>query len=96
MESNDPLFHAPIVAKGAALLDEVMPGWADRIDLDTLAFPSCDHCVLGQLYGHYVNGRLFLDEVYLPVRDAFVVSGQAAYDALRTAWVSEIIQRWTP
>lgn len=39
------------VARGIALLDEKMPGWADKIDLDTLAISSGTHCVTAQLSG---------------------------------------------
>jgi hypothetical protein len=38
------------VARGAALLDEKLPGWADRIDLDRLDLASPCRCVLGQLW----------------------------------------------
>lgn len=38
------------VRRGAALLDEKYPGWADRIELDRLDLGSCTTCVLGQLY----------------------------------------------
>ena len=38
------------VARGAALLDEKMPGWAERIDLNVLNLASSCRCVLGQLH----------------------------------------------
>ncbi len=38
------------VARGAALLDEKMPGWAEHIDLDVLSLASSCRCVLGQLH----------------------------------------------
>lgn len=38
------------VARGVALLDEVMPGWADRIDLLRLDIDVPAHCVIGQLH----------------------------------------------
>lgn len=34
---------------GAAILDERVPGWASKIDLDELRLSSCTQCVLGQL-----------------------------------------------
>lgn len=37
-------------AKGAALLDERMPGWHARIDLDRLDLADGKQCVLGQLF----------------------------------------------
>lgn len=47
------------VARGAALLDRVAPGWYDSIDLDHLALDSSTSCVLGQMFrteGHYATG----------------------------------------
>lgn len=41
----------PSVQRGAALLDQAMPGWHDRIDTDRLDLRFTDRCVLGQLYG---------------------------------------------
>lgn len=38
------------VARGAALLDEKLPGWDQRIDLAGLELASCYRCVLGQLF----------------------------------------------
>ena len=58
------------VRRGVALLDRVMPGWHDRIDVDTLDINFCHRCVLGQLFGGnydlgvstvFVNRELFDD-----------------------------------
>jgi len=38
------------VARGAALLDEKLPGWDQRIDLDRLNLGDCFTCILGQLF----------------------------------------------
>ena len=38
------------VARGAALLDEKLPGWVHRIDLDKLDLGSPCRCVLGQTW----------------------------------------------
>lgn len=40
-------------AAGAAVLDDLHPGWAYRINVDRLAMSNGSDCVLGQLYGHY-------------------------------------------
>lgn len=40
---------AACVARGAAYLDETRPGWAARIDTETLNMSSTTDCVLGQL-----------------------------------------------
>lgn len=39
------------VAKGAAHLDQLRPGWFRDVDTGTLTLSSCQQCVLGQLYG---------------------------------------------
>jgi hypothetical protein len=39
--------------RGAALLDQLQPGWRDQIDVASLALNDCAACVLGQLYGSY-------------------------------------------
>ena len=49
------------VARGAALLDTVRPGWFREVAVDRLTLDSCSRCFLGQLYGDYADGlnRLF-------------------------------------
>lgn len=44
-----PTVIDPRVRRGAELLDERMPGWADRIDLDKFNLASGHCCVRGQL-----------------------------------------------
>ena len=44
------------VANGVALLNEKVPGWRDRIDLQTFDINSFQKCVLAQLYGSYFDG----------------------------------------
>lgn len=39
------------IARGAALLDEKVPGWPDKVDLDKLDLGSCSKCMVGQLTG---------------------------------------------
>lgn len=39
------------VARGAAHLDQVKPGWWNQIDVGTLTLSSCERCVIGQLAG---------------------------------------------
>lgn len=48
-------------ARGAALLDEKNPGWADRIDLSALSMGNPDRCILGQLYGGFLTALVALD-----------------------------------
>lgn len=42
---------------GAALLEEKMPGWRTRINLETLDLSHPEQCVLGQLYGDFTTGQ---------------------------------------
>jgi hypothetical protein len=45
------------VQTGIEALDEHFgdSSWAKKIDLDTFAFESTDNCVLGQLFGDYME-----------------------------------------
>lgn len=38
------------VRRGAAFLDEVSPGWHDRINLADFDITDCSKCVVGQLF----------------------------------------------
>ncbi|GIV61794.1 MAG: hypothetical protein KatS3mg044_0660 [Rhodothermaceae bacterium] len=44
------------VARGAAYLDAVDPGWHHRLDLATLTLADGTCCVLGQLHGEFRQG----------------------------------------
>ena len=39
------------VAKGAALMDEKVPGWERKIDTASLDMGQCPRCVIGQVLG---------------------------------------------
>ncbi len=41
---------------GAQLLDSKQPGWAERINLESLDLTHYKYCILGQLYGTYGEG----------------------------------------
>ena len=43
-------------ARGAALLDDRDPGWAERVDPGALHLSDGEACVLGQLWGEYRHG----------------------------------------
>lgn len=84
--------------RGAELLDEVLPGWADHINLDEFDMKSCCDCALGQLFGEYMEGRNRLG-VQAPVELGFdlpvLCPGErdVRFSALTTAWVAEIEAR---
>ena len=44
------------VLNGIELLDKEFPNWEEAIDLDKLAIEDCNHCILGQLFGEYIDG----------------------------------------
>jgi hypothetical protein len=46
------------VALGAAWLDEYREGWFNEVDLGQLILSSPCRCVLGQLYGEYMDAPL--------------------------------------
>ncbi len=48
------------VEAGAKLLDEKVPGWREKIDLDSLDVGNHSSCILGQLYGEYSAGMRLL------------------------------------
>jgi hypothetical protein len=49
------------VARGAALLDEKLPGWHERIDLDRLDLASSCDCVLGQEFADHSDAKADVD-----------------------------------
>jgi hypothetical protein len=79
------------IPAAARLLDRVIPGWALLINLSKLSMYIHDYCVLGQLYGGFVQGveKLFgVDaHLFLPLNWAF-----GTY-ASETAWIEEINKR---
>jgi len=47
---------AQAVSRGAALLDAKRPGWVSEIQWSALELEDPLYCILGQLYGDYVDG----------------------------------------
>lgn len=70
------------VAVGAALLDQTVPGWWQRVDLETLDICRYNRCVLGQLFGDWIVG---LDALFgtMPAGAEWVAAEQAGF------WVNE-------
>ena len=89
--------YADRVRTGVALLDEKVPGWFERIDLDRLDMDSCARCVLGQLFGSFVRGSLAVgfdmsgnDEV---AAGFDLYYGEIGYRTLTRLWTYVIRQR---
>lgn len=81
------------VAAGAAWLDENRPDWMDRIFLNSLDVSDCTLCVLGQVYGGWMEAPDDAkydeeDEDYLsPARvRGFEKYGKERYEALTAEW----------
>lgn len=104
-----PEAAAARAARGAAFLDSADPGWAVRVDPDSLELADGQACVLGQLHGDYRHGLLrarVLDLSSAPLASlspeglgfqATRALGEAAealdYAFLTRAWRREIAQR---
>src|SRR5690349_12001578 len=56
MESQADTLARQAVWRGAAFLDERLPDWWQRVNPATLRIESAFHCVLGQLYGTFLEG----------------------------------------
>jgi hypothetical protein len=54
--------YAGRVAAGVAVLDEQVPGWEQRINLQQLNLNHCNLCVLGQLYHDVTDPVAYLGE----------------------------------
>jgi len=86
------------VARGAGMLDQLCPGWPDRLDLDRLDLGDTARCLLGQLYGSYdlALGVLRINDVTaadygFQVTTRWRTGGQFA--ALTAAWRDLITSR---
>lgn len=63
------------VYRGATLLDRVIPGWENSVNLDALDMSSVESCILAQVFGTYNSG---VEELGLPVL------GDAAHDRVQS------------
>jgi len=74
-------------AKGAALLDERLPGWRSMVAPESLQLRWCSTCVLGQLFGDYKRG---IDALGLSDREArehgFYTGRYTTWERLTRAW----------
>ena len=94
---------APIIANrarsGARLMDELFPGWAERIDKARLDMANVCDCVRGQVFGDYYNGpergRIGNDEVIYGFNAPVITFGSTDFYfwRLRLAWLREIKAR---
>lgn len=83
------------VTRGAMWLDDKMPGWELKVNLQDLEMSDCASCVLGQLFGHFTNADVKDPELLgFEVNDVWPDAlGYVSYDDLRVAWTTLIKQR---
>lgn len=75
------------IAAGMALLDEKVPEWWQRIDVDRLNTASPCSCVLGQMYGFYGTGLEALGILGFACDYGFGATGAGGgYPSLTRAW----------
>lgn len=80
------------VAYEAARLDRLYPGWADRVDPNTLHMPSCELCILGQVYGDFENGYPIVKADRARLRESHL-AGAGLYASHQQDWIDEIWRR---
>lgn len=73
------------VAKGAAVLDRIRPGWALQIWAPGLDISDCMDCMLGRLYGSFEEGIRSIPEIGYSAADYGFVSTQGTNEE----WESE-------
>lgn len=79
--------------RGARMLDRAAPGWATRVNPAVLDIAAWYCCVLGQLYGSYVLGKIDLGINGIQcIWYGFVplLPGYSSWRKLTAAWVEEI------
>jgi len=63
----DDTFDAELAVKrGAALMDEYRPGWAQRISLEVFDIGACTRCILGQEFATGTQGLSHTDHIDFP------------------------------
>ena len=87
------------VARGAAWLDEVAPGWERKLDLSVLDIADPDRCVCGQVFmqpaieSNYTSGYSYARFEHSLVLVSMARSG-FVYDEDGDAWVELVKQRF--
>lgn len=82
------------VDAGASYLDLAQPGWAEKIDLNTLDLGSSSHCVIGQSVGQFMDG---IEKLGLSQEAAralgYNCNSTSDYEELGEAWIPVIKAR---
>jgi hypothetical protein len=92
-------------SQGAQLLDKLEPVWWKKINTDQLAMASGRTCILGQLYGEFVQGTKRLQHWRQSIECGFMLAWRSEmseiywtrrWNWLRDAWIQEIAARRGP
>jgi len=84
------------VEAGASFLDEVHPGWDEKIDLAHLDMSHSYRCILGQLYKHYRAGMMELNITRLTSKNLgfnSIDETDSAYHLITVEWRKVITER---
>lgn len=82
------------VDRGVKFLDFFCPGWKDKINVNSIDIASTDRCILGQLFGSYLNSPMPSDhDFYYGFAAKFNVSNlRKVEEELTAEWKSRFIQ----
>jgi|SRR5215467_459978 len=86
-----PTTNERAVVEKAAMLDEVYPGWAHKVNPRKLDMECGNRCVLGQLYGDFADGMFVLSSTYGDIYKNPVAFLERP--GVRKQWVNEIKTR---
>lgn len=83
------------VARGAAWLDEVMPGWERKLDLGILDIATCSRCIVGQIEIRAPSPSCGLEDVGLDTAGSHQsAAGRFEGRLLTDAWVALVKERF--
>lgn len=93
-----PSILDPRVERGAQRMDERCPGWADKVNPDTLELRSDCRCILGQVYGSFNDSYMRVAGEPGGMFDLgfYAGGGSKDFDALEQDWRLAILSRRTP
>ena len=81
------------IARGMELLDRENPSWCDKIELKSLDVGNVGHCVLGQVYGEYIDGVGALGIAFHTERHGFMWLNSDSVMGLTRSWKKAIKER---
>ena len=84
------------VKKGAAWLDKKMPGWREKINVETLNTFSAGRCVIGQTFGDYNTWNNEYSDAFCFRHGFNLCDSLSKYEVYRReltmAWAKEIAE----